>query len=1183
MLVSLTEIATGKPLLDRQILLQEVDGLSHVYNYAARFGWVPKTVVRQFTKTVKGHEKAFVEVTIELPQQNIKAAATSKRFELSQSAAAFYFKQQAEAYYAGNGLMKSGVDGVPSLSTDNAKELFKFLDFYRPGTTFTLDMKEIPVPTAGVRRENPYFQAAVLADGEAIVDPVSCQTKTRARSLAFLTAGLTLLENDPGLKARFFKSLRAGHGKVLAPVNPRTTAVAEDCLLAMQDTLRDMRESGLPDDSEQHQPNIEPLEERRLRTRRYELMGKSAVRRSKDLRSMLRQFKHDPRHKDLRSKLQDLPMSQYRTQVLDIVQNNIYSVIVGATGSGKTTQVPQILLDHAIEAEDGAYCNIICTQPRRIAAASVARRVAQERGQQLRDSIGYHVRFDPQLPILGGSITYCTTGILLIQLQLAPDEIFDSISHLIIDEIHERDVDVDFLLILLKNTVKRRRQEGKSVPKIVLMSATIDADLFADYFENESSDGSLTRCPTLKVPGRIFPVKEWYLEDLIQQFSASYGPEELEPFLKEKNTTAYLDMVEEKYPTQSENVESTGGSGDRTEESSIDWQTMRATPPSPQDSTRAQNEDPLVPLGLACATVAHIARTSEAGAVLVFLPGLNEINNLEKMLMEESPLGIDFSNTDKYRIFKLHSLIPANQADVFESFPPGRRKIILSTNIAETSVTIPDVQYIVDLGKSREKIYNQARRISKLACCWISKSNAKQRAGRAGRVQNGNYYALYTREKFNSLRAVGVPEILRIDLQEVCLSVKSQSFETPVREFLSQALEPPPPTQVDASVINLQALEALDQNEEITALGRLLAQLPVHPSLGKMIVLGIIFRCLDPMLIMGAAGGERSLWHLTPHDQRSAAAKIRHGYVGQSNSEHIGILNAVKNARQVLHEAGHKAAYQYCDSNFINFVAFRDILRGARQIREILEEAQLIPGGGPTGSELGGRDLNVNSTCVPLIKALLTSGMFPNVAVSTVRRKAWRTENETAARIHSHSVVKTSSIQGEQPNPNLGKLLIFSSLQKASLGNQLFLREPGEITPLAAMLFGGRLTGKGDVVTMDSWLPFLISPLEGSDDIAYKPAKMIIEFRKALDRVSTNHRSNSELYTVLQANSLFMIQVLTISFRDLSKFNDPRNQRNLQDQRRASPRSGYLADDPVRAMFAERFVEVLLLDNPPKQ
>ena len=170
--------------------------------------------------------------------------------------------------------------------------------------------------------------------------------------------------------------------------------------------------------------------------------------------------------------------------------------------------MPQILFEEAIKRSQGSACNIICTQPRRIAATSVAHRVAAERNEALRKTIGYQIRFDAKVPYEPFGITYCTTGILLEKLKHDPDGVLDSVSHVIIDEVHERDVDIDFLMIVLKRALRVRQAEGREVPKVVLMSATIDSDLFARYFSQSDGAGKPQPCPTLSVPGRTYPVRK---------------------------------------------------------------------------------------------------------------------------------------------------------------------------------------------------------------------------------------------------------------------------------------------------------------------------------------------------------------------------------------------------------------------------------------------------------------------------------------------------------------------------------------------------------------------------------------------------------------------------------------------------------------------------------------------------
>lgn len=452
-----------------------------------------------------------------------------------------------------------------------------------------------------------------------------------------------------------------------------------------------------------------------------------------------------------------------------------------------------------------------------------------ERNEPLQKSVGYQVRFDSKLPIAGGSVTYCTTGILLQQLRNSADDALDGITHLVIDEVHERDILIDFLLIILKRVMQDRIARSKPEVKVVLMSATMDTELFANYFKYHDKDGNLIPCPNLSVPGRTFPVKEVYLEEIQDMLHASYRSQELS-LLRDEDTRAYLDLEQtisrdaSRVPSR---VPSRAASGkdeveDDVADATINWKQEIKLTSDGQVVASSEKEDAIVPVGLVALTVAHIARTSYDGAILIFLPGLEEIQAVDEVLRTQPLLGIDFADESKFKLSMLHSSIP-NQNEVFEEVPEGCRKVILSTNIAETSVTIPDVKYVVDSGKLREKQYEQARRITQLVCTWISKSNSRQRAGRAGRVQNGNYFALFTRSRFESLRPTGLPEMLRSDLQEICLDIKAQGFKDPVSQFLSEAIEPPPPAVIEASLTQLRVLAALTDDEALTPLGRVLA------------------------------------------------------------------------------------------------------------------------------------------------------------------------------------------------------------------------------------------------------------------------------------------------------------------------------------------------------------------------
>lgn len=1136
-------------------LKDEKDAKLDMYNYAARFDTTPDIVVKHVARSKRARgPKRVCEVTIKLPEQNIEAVGRSTEQKLAEVAAALRFKEAAEKYQAEHSDQSLVVRDSTALTTDNSSKFFEYYKIIHPDATIQLVEPQIEGKSKQYMVSKGIHQTQVSLNDQLIGHSVSTTSKKKAESLAYLTAALEVRKQEPEIFAGFFRALATGSGDILRPVNPVSMSVDEDCQLVMRETLLSARKAGLPD---QVQDVLIDDGEAAVRTRsvRRRLSPDQLAHRTQQLERAFSVYLMDPKFAGLRKKKDELPMNQYRAQVLDLVANNSYSIIVGATGSGKTTQVPQILLEDAITAGSGGLCNIICTQPRRIAATSVARRVAEERAQRLQDTVGYHVRFDAKLPIHGGSITYCTTGILLQQLQHQPNEVMDGVSHLVIDEVHERDILIDFLLIILKRAMSDRAAAGKPTPKVVLMSATMDTELFASYFETKVSGQGTVACPSLSVPGRTFPVREKHLEEITNEIQQTHGKLAV-GLLQSDPATKDFFKVENEYRKQNPAVAKPTQSGaTQPDDFVIDWKTERKLDSEGEATVSTDRDDAIVPFSLIATTIAHISKTTKEGAILVFLPGLEEMVKVQDLLSKH-PLGLDFSDTSRYKVHLLHSSLPAAQTEVFKEVPQGCRKIILSTNIAETSVTIPDVQYVVDTGKLREKQYDQIRRITQLKCTWISKSNSKQRAGRAGRVQNGNYYALFSAERYNKLRAVGLPEMLRSDLQEICLDVKAQAFNYPIRQFLAEALEPPSPKNVDASIMNLQALDALTDEEQITPLGRLLAALPVHPSLGKMIILGIIFRCLDPMLILGAAAAERNIF-LNPLEARREAYEAKNSFVQGSGSDHIALLNAVRELRHVRDSKGEYAMKNFAFQNFVHVNAFKTIDSTAKQIEELLVEAGLIPYTPEHmrhRSEFGDPSLNENSSKVPLIKALAISGFHPNLATSS-GSITHRTPGEANTLIHPSSVnywapkKKASGTEGADRGPaRLGTLYAYSTMAKSNDGNTIYLRDTTECTPLMATLFGGRLTRRSNnILEMDEWLPFYVTTNDKSTNYA-KTAKTILELRKALERL------------------------LAVAFMDL------KGSREKIKEARGKPggsRGAFLADEKVRALFAEGLVEIL--------
>ncbi|PIK35179.1 putative ATP-dependent RNA helicase DHX30 [Apostichopus japonicus] len=456
-------------------------------------------------------------------------------------------------------------------------------------------------------------------------------------------------------------------------------------------------------------------------------------------------------------------------RILSLLENNCVVVLCGETGCGKTTQVPQFILDSYLEKREGAKCNIVVTQPRRISAISVAERVTVERGERIGDTVGYQVRLKSHLPHPNGCILYCTTGILLKKLQSNPT--LEGISHIVVDEVHERDINIDFLLVLLKSALR-------SNPNLtlLLMSASINAEMFSRYFDG---------CPLISVPGRMYQVQEYFLPEVMDR----------------------LQEAGIRHHRQSVNL------GDEAEKPETDHD-------------------------LVVDVVKYLDQVKPPGAILVFLPGWQDIKTVNDRLRNT----LRKDGEARY-IFPVHSSIPlSEQQQIFQRPPEGRRKIVLATNIAETSITIDDVVYVVNTGSHKEQRYKMNLGVSCLDLFWVSKANIIQRKGRAGRCQPGECYHLFKHETFEMLDSYEMPEILRVPLEQIVIMSKVHGPHLPAVEFLSQALQPPAQRSVEKAVSELQELDILDKQENLTLLGKRISHIGTEPRLAKALVMSTIFR-----------------------------------------------------------------------------------------------------------------------------------------------------------------------------------------------------------------------------------------------------------------------------------------------------------------------------------------------------
>ncbi|ESZ97414.1 hypothetical protein SBOR_2192 [Sclerotinia borealis F-4128] len=607
----------------------------------------------------------------------------------------------------------------------------------------------------------------------------------------------------------------------------------------------------------------------------------------------------------LQSRMQ-LPMWSFKNEVLSAIDRSQIVIVCGETGCGKSTQVPAFILEHQLSR--GQPCKIYCTEPRRISAISLARRVSEELGERKSDIgtprslVGYAIRLESNTS-KETRLIFATTGIVMRMLEGSND--LREITHIVLDEVHERTIDSDFLLIVLRKLLVRRPDL-----KVILMSATVDADRFSKYL-----DGA----PVLNVPGRTFPVQVKYLEDAVELTGFS-----LDNGLKEKYTdldddVELADGVSNE-TTKSESTKALRGYSNKTR------------------NTIAQFDEYRIEFDLVAQLIAKIAADDRLAmyskAILVFLPGIAEIRTLNDMLCGHPAFMSD------WYIYPLHSSIASeDQEAAFLVPPPGIRKIVLATNIAETGITIPDVTCVIDTGKHREMRFDERRQLSRLLETFISKANAKQRRGRAGRVQEGLCFHLFTKYRHDELMAdQQTPEFLRLSLQDLAIRVKICKLGG-IEETLSEALDPPSAKNIRRAIDALVDVRALTAGEDLTPLGIQLAKLPLDVFLGKLMLLGCVFKCLDAVVTIAAILSSKSPFS-APFGQRQQADTVRLAF-RRGDSDLLTVYNAYLAWKKVCIANGSE--YQFCRKNFLSQQSLSNIEDLKGQLVVCLVDSGFLP------------------------------------------------------------------------------------------------------------------------------------------------------------------------------------------------------------------------------------------------
>lgn len=588
-----------------------------------------------------------------------------------------------------------------------------------------------------------------------------------------------------------------------------------------------------------------------------------------------------PKFRAMLESRKQLPMWQFRPRVLEAVEKSQVVIVCGETGCGKSTQVPSFLLEH--ELSQGKPCKIYCTEPRRISAISLARRVSEELGENKSDLgssrslVGYSIRLEANTS-RETRLVYATTGIVMRMLESSND--LGEVTHLVLDEVHERSIDSDFLLIVLKRLLIQRKDL-----KVILMSATVDAERFSTY---------LGGAPILNVPGRTFPVDVRYLEDAVEAtgYSSTSSPNEKMIALDDE---ANEDDVK-------------GPKNDLAQSLSAYSAKTRAT--------LSQLDEYHIEFDLIVQLISHISTDESlydySKAILVFLPGIADIRTLNDMLLGDARFA------KEWLVYPLHSTIATeDQESAFLVPPPGMRKIVLATNIAETGITIPDVTCVIDTGKHREMRFDEKRQLSRLIDTFISRANAKQRRGRAGRVQNGLCFHMFTKHRHDNLMAdQQTPEMLRLSLQDLAIRVKICKIGR-IEETLAGALDPPSAKNIRRAIDALIDVRALTTGEELTPLGRQLARLPLDVFLGKLILLGAVFKCLDMAITVAAILSSKSPFS-APFGQRAQADKARMAF-RRADSDLLTVYNAYLAWKRVCQSnSGMGKEFQFCRKNFLS-------------------------------------------------------------------------------------------------------------------------------------------------------------------------------------------------------------------------------------------------------------------------
>ncbi|CAG9856543.1 unnamed protein product [Phyllotreta striolata] len=668
----------------------------------------------------------------------------------------------------------------------------------------------------------------------------------------------------------------------------------------------------------------------------------------------------------------ELPIDSFRKKILDLVEINNVVIIQGPTGCGKTTQVPQFIVDQ--QRERNEYCNIAVTQPRKIATINVAKRVCEERGWSLGTVCGYQVGLEKRIsPDM--ILTYMTTGVLLQK--LIKSKSLQQFTHIIVDEIHERNQELDFLLLLI-----RRFLNTNSIrTKVILMSATIVAEEFAYYYRSHTMD-------------KVYPAPVIHITKENQYTKTIFYLDHLQSAMG--HTHVSVPELDIDQPIITESI----------------WKifTYLITVFYKLDPIDLATNQPLI------------------GSVLVFLPGIHEIEEANKHLREhEAKMREEAGQKDaapiQWDIVPLHSSLPTDDlAKAFRPAKPGHRKIILSTNIAESSITVPDTYFVIDFCMTKVLTVDPATKFMSLKLEWASHVNCDQRAGRVGRIGDGRIYRLVPKIFYQrKMQSKSIPEILRAPLERVVLQSKMLELNETPQQILALAMNPPNLNNIRNTILSLKEMGGLlltcrkkytPADGDLTFLGVIMANLPIDIHLSKLIALGHLFGCLDETIIIAAGCSIQNIFSIPFQERFSAYRKLLLWGDG-SFSDLIALLNLYRVWQACKRDNKFDSSdseRRWCRTNFVSLKGLREWSMLVDEITQRLERIKVknLP-----------RQRHLQHDEGPLILKIITAGAFyPNFFIRIP--KSDTTEKDAVKIVAGRSPYNTVYLTGmdhTQPGP----------------------------------------------------------------------------------------------------------------------------------------------------------------------